>query len=612
MPSSCAGFQHGGQDLRRQGSVKAQPVCIRADESLPGCDLGCSGEVHGTLDRMGRFCRNIIAKTTCGPSQEVPSAIRITRNPVFCSSSQQEHIPKPRSSKQYNREQISAQVAADAVHEGMKMDRCPSRDGNPPHDTNSEKGSYSGYCKWKGKYSKVPHAAKAEAMDHHKRSVLANPPTPEELYPHIPYRGVSAAPKEDFNVDDLIIEKQVGRGAFGRVYKARLYRETVALKVISHSPSQPAAKVAPELELLHGICHPNIVHVKGVLFGMEGMLDSEEEVAHDGQGSYSSCFLSDFARQLPENQGGSGENSQTWVIMEFCNKGSLWDAVKRGDFRNMGVGSISYSKVMEVALEVAFAMQHLHEVGIIHGDLKAMNVMLQSSKSCPKNFVSKVGDFGLCRRMHGRKDITTCTWGTVDRMPPEVLQNGRVSCATDVFSFAMLLLEIITGDQPFKGMDTPAIIVGVVEGLRPAIPHTCPEPLAELIRLCWRQDWTQRPTFGAIVKMLRDIMFSSKTEAGAPSRPPSAIGTVGGAQETSCAPPISLERKSSKSGAWSSLERDMENARQRRLQEAWVRYSRSAMELNDVNYSAELSDPFMDSFSNSDCEQPGFHRVQEM
>lgn len=84
-------------------------------------------------------------------------------------------------------------------------------------------------------------------------------------------------------------------------------------------------------------------------------------------------------------------------------QGSLWDAVQRGDFRVQGKGKkVQYGKVIEVALEVAFAMQHLHEVGIVHGDLKAQNVMLQGSKSSSKNFVAKVGDFGLCRRTYDR------------------------------------------------------------------------------------------------------------------------------------------------------------------------------------------------------------------
>lgn len=103
--------------------------------------------------------------------------------------------------------------------------------------------------------------------------------------------------------------------------------------------------------------------------------------------------------------------------------------------------------------------------------------------------------------------MTTQSVGTVDHMPPEVLQSGKVSSATDVFSFSILLHEMITGKRPFEGLDTPAIIVGIVEGVRPKIPESCPGRLANVMTMCWKENWQERPTFGEVVKLLKDIMF---------------------------------------------------------------------------------------------------------
>lgn len=106
-----------------------------------------------------------------------------------------------------------------------------------------------------------------------------------------------------------------------------------------------------------------------------------------------------------------------------------------------------------------------------------------------------------------RLDLTTFSWGTVDHMAPETLQNGKLHFATDVFSFAILLLEMMTGTQPFHGMTTPAVIVAIVQGLRPKIPRTCPAGLTALIQDCWEQNWRKRPTFNMIVNRFMNIMF---------------------------------------------------------------------------------------------------------
>lgn len=62
------------------------------------------------------------------------------------------------------------------------------------------------------------------------------------------------------------------------------------------------------------------------------------------------------------------------MVMEYCNRGSLWDAIQRGDAGS----ALNYKKIIEVALEVTIGLQYLHRIGIIHGDIKAVNVPLQS------------------------------------------------------------------------------------------------------------------------------------------------------------------------------------------------------------------------------------------
>lgn len=92
-------------------------------------------------------------------------------------------------------------------------------------------------------------------------------------------------------------------------------------------------------------------------------------------------------------------------------------------------------------------------------------------------------------------------------MPPELLSEGRLLFRADVFSFAMLLIEMMTGRQPFRGMSSFIIIPAIVQGMRPTIPSHCPPKLVDLIQRCWDPKWYKRPQFEAIVSILKELLL---------------------------------------------------------------------------------------------------------
>lgn len=106
----------------------------------------------------------------------------------------------------------------------------------------------------------------------------------------------------------------------------------------------------------------------------------------------------------------------------------------------------------------------------------------------------------------GRQDITTYSSGTVDHMAPETLKDGKLHRATDVFSFSILLYEMITRKHPFGSMEPAGILVAIVEGMRPRIPYNCPPEIARMMKACWHHNWQSRPSFGIIVARLINIM----------------------------------------------------------------------------------------------------------
>ncbi len=89
--------------------------------------------------------------------------------------------------------------------------------------------------------------------------------------------------------------------------------------------------------------------------------------------------------------------------------------------------------------DIAAGMDYLHTVGVLHGDLKGANVLLKSTATDPRGFMCKLADFGLSRVLDlDMTHISTHTYGTISYMPPELLSQGKMTRAADVYSFGML------------------------------------------------------------------------------------------------------------------------------------------------------------------------------
>ncbi|KAJ8944353.1 hypothetical protein NQ318_011485 [Aromia moschata] len=123
----------------------------------------------------------------------------------------------------------------------------------------------------------------------------------------------------------------------------------------------------------------------------------------------------------------------------------------------------------------------------------------------------KITDFGLAREVY--KTTRMSQAGTYAWMAPEVIKNSTFSKASDVWSYGVLLWELLTGETPYKGIDTLAVAYGVaVNKLTLPIPSTCPQPWRELMELCWESDPHRRPSFEQILEDLDKIVHSSFTQ----------------------------------------------------------------------------------------------------
>jgi serine/threonine protein kinase len=176
-----------------------------------------------------------------------------------------------------------------------------------------------------------------------------------------------------------------------------------------------------------------------------------------------------------------------------------------------------------IALHISLGMEELHRCRIIHRDLKSANVLLDEDD------MPRVCDFGL---VGFRKTGTRTGFvGTTQWMAPELLRSSPFyDEKVDVYSFGVLLWELLTLQRPFDGLTQDQIVLAVIEhSARPSIPaHFGPQGLVSLIQQCWDDDPHERPSFDQISLKLRSpqchFVGTNEDEfsLSVPKQPPSA------------------------------------------------------------------------------------------
>lgn len=277
--------------------------------------------------------------------------------------------------------------------------------------------------------------------------------------------------------DDVQMIGLVGRGHYGRVYKAHWGTTPVALKVVEHPVNDQTSHPTAIFEgaLSATLAHPNLVQT----------------------------FKFSVRPVIAGNQVGGYE---VWIMQEWCGLGTLSQKVaQRPHQRMMGT---STEEVVEVACEIASAASYLHSRGIIHGDLEANNVLLTVRQSLRKGYVIKLSDFGLARILPGRKSsINTPFIGTEVYMPPELFKlDGR--CLTqkvDIYAFGVILWQLCSGERPFAEIQPAQIGAMVSQGTSLTMPDFVPTPLHDVFTQCTDRAPEQRPAFDRLLLDLKKL-----------------------------------------------------------------------------------------------------------
>ena len=279
-----------------------------------------------------------------------------------------------------------------------------------------------------------------------------------------PFLGATRLPRGAITLGD-----ELGQGAFGQVYQGKWGERPVALKKIDlihakkNFPHMDEAQILESLQWevsrLSTVSHPNLVQFYGIY----------------------------------------QEASQSYIVMEFCEGGTLQNALTQKN--------ISWSMRWQWALEITRGLAYLHDQGVLHRDLKAENMLLDRYGR------AKLADLGVAQvdALLQEKEAKVVESGLQDKkfIAPENIDNPNLSTkATDIYALGLVFWQLATGKIPrrLQTLSEPekkAWLTG--QGIREPIPDNCPEGFKALILQCWQHDPKKRGDVESLGEHLKKL-----------------------------------------------------------------------------------------------------------
>jgi Tol biopolymer transport system component/predicted Ser/Thr protein kinase len=297
----------------------------------------------------------------------------------------------------------------------------------------------------------------------------------------------------------------LGAGGFGEVYKARDTRldRTVAIKILPSADPELRARFEREAKAIAALTHPHI------------------------------CTLYDVGHQ----------DGTDYLVMEYLDGETLDKKIARGP--------IKIDEALKIGIEIAEALDKAHRAGIVHRDLKPANVMLTEGGAKLLDFgLAKLRELGPAISTSGITRFEAATpatvqgtiLGTIQYMSPEQAEGRPMDGRSDIFSFGVMLYEMVSGQRPFGGDSQAAAIAALLRADPRSIVELRPELPQDLVRLidrCLRKDPERRAQSIADVRVaLTDLKEDAEFDrtgtvapAAAPAQSPSrwSVAAVGSA-----------------------------------------------------------------------------------
>ncbi|KQJ85319.1 cold-responsive protein kinase 1 [Brachypodium distachyon] len=286
--------------------------------------------------------------------------------------------------------------------------------------------------------------------------------------------------------DNFNRSNKVGRGGFGTVYKGTIRnRRDVAVKVLSAESRQGTREFLTEIDVISNVKHPNLVELIG-------------------------CCV---------------EGDHRILVYEYLENSSL-DRALLGS--NSEPANFTWSIRSAICTGVARGLAYLHEEiasPIVHRDIKASNILMD------KNYIPKIGDFGLAKLFPDNiTHISTRVAGTTGYLAPEYAWHGQLTKKADIYSFGVLVIEIISGKSGSRSLlaDDKLLLEkawelyeagNLTELVDPDIRDYPEEEAIRYIKValfCTQAAAARRPSMPQVLKMLSKPIRINESELTAP------------------------------------------------------------------------------------------------
>ncbi|XP_061486792.1 tyrosine-protein kinase HCK isoform X1 [Rhineura floridana] len=292
----------------------------------------------------------------------------------------------------------------------------------------------------------------------------------EGLCQKLTYPCIAPKPQKPWEKDaweipreSLKLEKKLGAGQFGEVWMATYNMHTkVAVKTMKPG-SMSVEAFLEEANIMKTLQHDKLVKLNAVV-----------------------------TREEP-----------IYIITEYMEKGSLLDFLKSDEGHKQPLPTL-----IDFSAQIAEGMAYIEQQNYIHRDLRAANILVSAMLVC------KIADFGLARVIDDNE--YTAREGAkfpIKWTAPEAINYGSFTIKSDVWSFGILLMEIITyGRTPYPGMSHQEVIRALERGYRMPRTEGCPEELYEIMMRCWKRKPEDRPTFECNQSILEDFFTATESQ----------------------------------------------------------------------------------------------------
>ncbi|XP_012278846.1 tyrosine-protein kinase transmembrane receptor Ror2 [Orussus abietinus] len=301
--------------------------------------------------------------------------------------------------------------------------------------------------------------------------------------------------KLEFPRNNIIYVRDLGQGAFGRVFQAKapgLVSDeeftNVAVKMLKEEASDDLlVDFEREACLLAEFDHPNIVKLLGVCALGRPM-----------------CLLFEYMGRGDLNEFLRSCSPGNYIVRSLERDGTFTDS------------RLSHMDLINIARQVASGMVYLSDRKFVHRDLATRNCLINDQ------MIVKIADFGLSQKIYlqdyykgDEQDAIPVRW-----MPLESILYNKYTVESDVWAYAVCLWEIFSfALQPYYGMTHEEVVKYIKEGNVLQCPENTPRHIYELMKLCWQRRPNDRPTFRTIYEMLDNIKHELEAENKSDSVP---------------------------------------------------------------------------------------------